>query len=411
MSTSRDPHLVVVGASLAGLRAVTEARALGHVGPITLVGAEKHLPYDRPPLSKELLAPGALTTTHVLPESAELEGPLRVRVLTSTEATGIEVARRELAVRRGTGDHEVIGYDEVLIATGARPRDLPGSTGLAGVEVLRTIDDALRIRSALDRGAQTVIVGGGFIGAEVASAAVRRGLTPTIVEAAPVPLVRALGETAGQALSRLHERRGSRLICGVGVAELVGDGSVSGVRLTDGSEIPADLVVVGIGAEPCTGWLEGSGLALDDGVVCDSHLRAGPHVWAAGDVARWSPPGLGRTIRLEHWTNAGDQAAHAVANLLDPATAAPYDTVPYFWSDWYGEWIQFAGVPAGEPEVVVGGWDGESVLALYREGERLAGVLAVNRRGDVMKFRALLARRATYDDALKLAWARKARSA
>lgn len=400
-------RLLVVGASRAGLRAVTEARALGYAGAITLVGAEDHLPYDRPPLSKDLLEPGELSTAHLLPDSEELVDVHGVDLRLATTATELDVDGHVVRVKDADGVETELGYDALLVATGARARNVSGADRLAGVEVLRTLDDALQIRAALDRGARTVVVGAGFVGAEVASAAVRRGLTPVIVEAAPMPLVRALGESTGAALVRLHARHGTTLLCGVGVDKFIGANRVEAVRLSDGRELPADLVVVGVGADPCTDWLADSGLILNDGLVCDSLLRAGPEVWAAGDVARWEHTGLGRTLRLENWTNAGDQAAHAVANLLDPDAATAYETVPYFWSDWYGERIQFAGLPVGEPEVVIGGWDEDSVLALYRDGDRLAGALAVNRRGDIMKFRAQLARNGTYATALELAEQRR----
>lgn len=398
-------HVVVVGASLAGLRAVEEARALGHQGPITLIGAEPHLPYDRPPLSKEFLDVGPTSTTHVLPSAGRLEGDLDVRLHLGTPATSLDLAGKTV-----TAGAERIPYDALLVATGVRPRTLPGEQ-LEGVHTLRTIDDATAIHAALERRARIVIVGAGFIGAEIASAAARRGLTPTVVEAAPVPLVRAVGETAGAALARLHGRHGVRLRCDVGVKEIIGNRRVQGVRLGDDSILEADLVVVGIGASPSTGWLKGSGLTLDNGVVCDQTLRAAPGVYAAGDVARWMNPLFDRPMRLEHWTNAGEQAARAMANLLAPSSATPYAHVPYFWSDWYGRRIQFAGIPAGEPTVVSGNWDEDAFVALFRSADRLAGVLTLDRRGDIMKYRALIGRRATWEAALELAASRNAQTA
>ena len=400
-------HVVVVGASLAGLRAVQTARELGYAGRLTLVGSEVHLPYDRPPLSKEFLDPGG-AETHLLPDSARLAGELAVRVRTGTTATALDVPGHVLTAAAADGTAEDLHYDAVLVATGARPRSLPGVGRLAGVHQLRTLDDATAIRSSLDRGARTVVVGAGFIGAEIGSAAVRRGLVPVLVEAAETPLVRAVGARGGHALAALHERHGAQLLCGVGVTRLLGTDQVEGVELSDGREIPADLVVVGIGADPATEWLAGSGLTVDNGLVCDSSLRAGPDVWAAGDVARWTNPLFDRSMRLEHWTNAGDQAAHAMANLLDPASARPYDHVPYFWSDWYGQRIQFAGLPVGEPEVVMGTWDAEAFVALYRDGDRLVGALALNRRGDIMKFRALIGAGGSWQAALDLAARRNA---
>jgi NADPH-dependent 2,4-dienoyl-CoA reductase/sulfur reductase-like enzyme len=401
IASGRSPvpdHVVVVGASLAGLRAVEEARALGHRGPITLIGAERHLPYDRPPLSKEYLDVGPTSTTHVLPSAERLAGDLDVDLHLGAPATSLDLTDRTVTV-----GGERVPYDALLITTGVTPRTLPAARRLEGVHTLRTIEDATAIHDALERKARTVIVGAGFIGAEIASAAVRRGVTPTVVEAAPVPLVRAVGETAGAALARLHARHGVRLRCDVGVKELIGDRHVQGVRLGDDSVLEADLVVVGIGASPCTGWLEGSGLTLDNGVACDETLRAADRVYAAGDVARWMNPLFDRPMRLEHWTNAGEQAAHAMANLLAPASATAYAHVPYFWSDWYGRRIQFAGIPAGEPTVVSGSWDEDAFVALFRAGDRLAGVLTLDRRGDIMKYRALIGRRATWDSALDLA--------
>ncbi|ASR02058.1 MULTISPECIES: NAD(P)/FAD-dependent oxidoreductase [Gordonia] len=405
MSGSPD-HVVVVGASLAGLRAVQTAREAGFQGKLTLVGEEVHLPYDRPPLSKEYLAEGPLTDNHQFPDVDSLGSELGVDLQLGVRATGLDVAERQLTTTAGT-----TGYDRLLIATGVTARTLPGTDHLSGVHVLRRLDDAQAIRGALDARARVVVIGAGFIGAEVASAAVARGLEPIVLEAAPTPLVRAVGESGGQGLSRMHARHGVDLRCGVAVAEVLGDDRVSGVRLADGSEIPADLVVVGIGADPATGWLSGSGLTVDNGIVCDPSLRAAENVWAAGDVARWTNPLFDTAMRLEHWTNAGEQAVHAMENLLDPAAAAPYSHVPYFWSDWYGQRIQFAGLPIGEPEVVSGSWDTDNLVALYRDGDRLIGALAVNRRGDIMKYRVQISRRGTWEAALAFAAKRNAISA
>lgn len=397
-------HVVVVGASLAGLRAAQTARDLGFEGRLSLVGAEEHLPYDRPPLSKEMLHVEREPDTPGLPGADELDA-LGVECLLGSPATALDVEERQLTVGQRR-----LSYDAVLIATGARPRQLPGAEGLAGVHCLRTLEDSLAIRRAMDQGARTVVVGAGFIGAEVASAARRRELPVTVVEAMPVPLTRAVGGTAGAALSALHERHGVELRCATSVVDVVGTDKVEAVRLSDGSSVPADLLVVGIGAQPVTDWLDSSTLTVDDGVVADQHLRAGDGVWVAGDVARWHSSLFDRHLRLEHWTNAGEQGAHAMANLLAPAEATTYDHVPYFWSEWYGQWIQMGGIPVGEPEVVTGSWTADAFVALYREDDRLAGALAVNRRGDTMKYRGLIARGASWQDALDLAAKRNARS-
>ncbi|SDF41716.1 Reductase C-terminal [Lentzea fradiae] len=399
-------HLVVVGASLAGLRAAGAARALKFPGRVTLVGDEEHLPYDRPPLSKAYLEAPDGPRVPQLPGADRLTSDLDVDLVLGAPATGLDPRARVLAV----GDRE-IPFDALVIATGVRPRALPGADGLAGVHTLRTLDDAVAIRRKLDAGARTVVIGAGFIGSEVASSARSRGLPVTVVESLPTPLVRAVGTTAGAALAGLHARNGTDLRCGVSVEEVLGDDHVTGVRLSDGTVLDADLVVVGIGAEPATAWLSGSGLTLDNGVVCDATLAAAPGVHAAGDVARWHNPAFDRLMRLEHWTSAAEQGAHAVRNALDPAAATPYRHVPYFWSDWYGSRIQFAGVPHGEPEIVDGGWDEPSFAALYRDGDRLAGVVTLDKRADVMKYRALITRGGSWSDGLELAAQRRSAAA
>ncbi len=395
-------RLVVVGASLAGLRAVEAARKSGFDGSVVLIGAEPHLPYDRPPLSKAFLDGAGLPAFRT---EEVLRDELGVRLVLGAPATALDTAARVVTA----GERE-FGYDALVIATGAAARTLPGTAGLTGVHTLRTRDDALAVRSALDAGARTVVVGAGFIGSEVASAARKRGLDVTIVEALPTPLVRAVGETMGRACGALHARNGTDLRCGTGVAAVEGDGRVERVRLTDGTVLPADLVVAGIGAVPATGWLGGAGLSLDDGVVCDETLFTGaPGVYAAGDVARWHNPAFGRHMRLEHWTSAAEQGATAARNALDPANAKPYSTVPYFWSDWYDSRIQFVGVPATEEvRVVDGDPGGDRFVALYREGDRLAGALALNGQTQIMKYRALIMRGASWADGLEFADRRRA---
>ncbi|HLU73475.1 MAG TPA: FAD-dependent oxidoreductase [Nonomuraea sp.] len=397
-----ERRLLVVGASLAGLRAVEAARKSGFGGPITLIGAEPHLPYDRPPLSKEFLDGAELSSFR---SEEVLRDELGTELVLGTAATALDTAAR--TVRAGEREY---GYDALVIATGATARTLPGTGGLDGVHTLRSRDDAIAVRRALDAGARTVVVGAGFIGSEVASAARKRGLEVTIVEVLPTPLVRAVGETMGRACAALHLRNGTDLRCGVGVAALEGDGRVERVRLTDGTVLPADLVVAGIGAVPATSWLVGAGLRLDDGIVCDETLFTGvPGVYAAGDVARWHNPAFGRHMRLEHWTSAAEQGAVAARNAIDPANAKPYSTVPYFWSDWYDSRIQFVGVPATEEVRVVGGDPGgDRFVALYRQGDRLAGALTLNGQAQIMKYRGLIMRSASWAEGLEFAERRRA---
>ncbi|WP_028925983.1 NAD(P)/FAD-dependent oxidoreductase [Pseudonocardia acaciae] len=402
-------RLVIVGASLAGLRAAQAARRAGHSGPLTLVGGEEHLPYDRPPLSKDYLVAGddgpedpTYRTEDQLRDELELD--LRL----GTWATGLDAARKVVELDEGA-----LEYDALVIATGAAPRTLPGASELAGVHTLRTLDDAVAIRAALDAGARTVVVGAGFIGSEVASSARKRGLPVTVLEALPVPLVRAVGEEMGRACAELHRAHGTELRCGVKVTGLVGSsssgGTVTGVALDDGSVLPADLVVVGTGVTPCTGWLAGSGLRLherDGGIICDQTLATGlPGVYAAGDVAHFPHPLFdGLLMRLEHWTNASEQGMLAARNALDPAEAKPSASVPYFWSDWYDSRIQFVGIPAADEIRVVSEELGEDkFLALYRRGDRLTGCISIDRPAQIMKYRRMIMKSATWPEALEFA--------
>ncbi|MFI8305009.1 NAD(P)/FAD-dependent oxidoreductase [Streptomyces sp. NPDC085927] len=401
-------HLVVVGASLAGLRAVEAARKTGFSGSITLIGAEQHLPYDRPPLSKAFLDP---LDGDARPEQPYFRSPeiyadeLAVDLILGEPATGLDTARRVVQVGERT-----VPYDALVIATGAWARTLPGTEHLAGVHGLRTLDDALAVRTALDAGARTVVIGAGFIGSEVASAAKKRGLDVTVVEALPTPLVRATGTRMGAAIAALHEHNGTRLLCGSGVRSVEGTGRVERVVLDDGTVLDADLVVVGIGATPAVQWLEGSGLKLDNGIVCDAYLNTGVDgVYAAGDVANWFNGVLDRRQRLEHWTSAAEQGAAAARNALDPDHAKPYGTVPYFWSDWYDSRIQFVGSPqADEVRLVDGAADRDRRwVALYRSGDHVIGALAVNGQTEIMKYRGLIQRRARWDEALAFAEKRR----
>ncbi|MEU1994035.1 FAD-dependent oxidoreductase [Nocardia gamkensis] len=400
-------RLVVVGASLAGLRAVEAARGGGYGGEIALIGAEPHLPYDRPPLSKKTLEPGAPPESTQF-RSREMLEDLGVELVLGASATAIDTGNKTITVR----DAE-IAYSAAVIATGADARRLPGGETPAGVHMLRTHDDALAVRAALDAGARTVVIGAGFIGSEVASAARKRGLPVTIVEALPTPLTRSVGPALGSALTRLHTRNGTEVICGVVVSAIEGEvGEVRRVRLEEGTALDADLVVVGIGTVPATDWLVGSGIMVDNGIVCDEFLATtADGVYAAGDVANWRNPLFGRSMRIEHWTSAAEQGARAALNALNPSVAQTYSTVPYFWSDWYGHRIQFVGVPSGqEHEVVSGSLDSDHFVVLYRDGDLLSAALTLNGQRHIMKYRNLINKRATFDEALAFARARASSS-
>jgi NADPH-dependent 2,4-dienoyl-CoA reductase/sulfur reductase-like enzyme len=395
-------RLVVVGASLAGLRAVEAARRAGYGGRITLVGAEEHLPYDRPPLSKTFLADGAPERAQPFRTGTALREELDVHLMLGAPATGLDTTAGEVDVS-GVG----VPYDALVIATGASPRPFPGAR-VRGVHALRTVDDAAAIRAALDAGARTVVIGAGFIGSEVAAAARGRGLPVTVVEALDVPLHHAVGREVGRRCAEMHHAAGTDLRLGTGVAGLESaDGQVTGVRLDDDTVLPADLVVLGTGVAPETGWLRGSPVPLheaDGGVLCDTTLATGvPGVHAAGDVAHAPNPLFDHDLmRLEHWTNAAEQGAAAARNALDPAAAKPLQSVPYFWSDWYGHRIQFVGTSRADEVAVVepagGGWS-----AVYRRGDRVVGALTVDRPRDIMKLRRRIAERGPWAEALAFA--------
>jgi 3-phenylpropionate/trans-cinnamate dioxygenase ferredoxin reductase component len=381
---SAPRQVVVVGASLAGLRTVEALRRLGYGGRIVVIGAEPHLPYDRPPLSKEVLA-GKWDAERVAlrkPESfADLDAEWRL----AAPATGLDLGGRAVLC----GD-ERVPYEALVIATGCAPRRLPGPP-LAGVHVLRTLEDCEAIRRAFEAGARVAVVGAGFIGGEVAATARGRGLAVTMIEALPAPLERQLGAEMGARVVALHRDHGVDLRVGVGVAALEGAGRVERVRLGDGTAVDADLVVVGIGVTPATRWLEGSGLKLADGVVCDAHCRASAEgVYAVGDVARWHHPALAEHLRIEHWTNATEMADAAVAALLaGGGPSEPYAPVPYFWSDQFGVKMQLAGrvAPGDAVSIVDGSLEERRFVALYHRAGRLAAVLGWNRPRVVMQYR------------------------
>jgi NADPH-dependent 2,4-dienoyl-CoA reductase/sulfur reductase-like enzyme len=394
--------VVVVGAGLAGLRACESLRRGGFDGTLTLIGEETRAPYDRPPLSKQFLAGSWSSDRVVLREPDELDA-LRLDLRLGTRAEALDLARRRLRVTGG----EEIPFDGLVLATGATPRRLPSApAGLDGLHVLRTFDDCLALRHALGHtGAQIVVIGAGFIGSEVASTAAGLGASVTVVEAAPVPLVRALGEEMGRACASLHD--GVRLLLGTGVDEVLADGKdrrVTGVRLADGTRLDADAVLVAIGVAPATGWLEGSGLEISDGVVCDETLHAAPGVVVAGDIARWPDAREQAELRVEHWENAAAQGDHAAASLLAGAGATPFDAVPYFWSDQFGVKIQFVGHAreGDEVRVVEGSVDERRFVACYGREGRLVAALSFARPRLLVQYRELLNRGSSFEDALAL---------
>jgi 3-phenylpropionate/trans-cinnamate dioxygenase ferredoxin reductase subunit len=382
--------ITVVGASLAGLSTVRALRAEGYDGEIVVVGEERHAPYDRPPLSKEFLK-GDLDADALALGDADEYADLDVQWLLGERAVALDPAARTVTLAGGRH----VRTEGVVVATGAAPRTLPGADGLAGVHTLRTLDDAQALRAELLNGLpRVVVIGAGFIGAEVASTAHRLGLHVTVVEALNVPLERQLGREMGLVCSSLHSDHGVGLLCGTGVAGLTGDGRVTGVRLTDGRVLPADVVVVGVGVRPATDWLAGSGVHVDDGVVCDAGCATSvPGVVAVGDVARCPNPFTGRHARIEHWSNATEQARTAARTLLSGVSAPAPVTAPYFWSDQYQVRIQLAGhvAPGAEPQVVDGDLDSRSFTAVYRREDTPVAVLSLNQPKQFNRLRRTLA--------------------
>lgn len=408
--TEDDPttleHVVVVGGSLAGLRACETLRQEGFDGTVTLVGAENEMPYDRPPLSKKVLA-GEWDADRIRLRKADDFGSLGLTLRFGARATWLDTAARSIGIDDGTS----LQYDGLVIATGASPRRLPGQPALDGVVELRTLADSLDLRDRIADGtAHVVVIGAGFIGLEVAATARQKGCEVTVLEGAPSPLIRGLGTEMGLAAASVHGRNGVDVRCGVAVKAIEGDhGRVTGVRLADDQLVPADVVVVGVGVTPSTDWLDDSGLALRDGIVCDATLNVGvPGVYAAGDCARW--PNLVYAghddceMRVEHWTNAAEQGAAAARNLLLTSRGQDgeaFESVPFFWSDQFDSRIQFVGrVHGGDDVHLFAGTPDGPFAALYGWEGRLRGVLGVSMPKMVMPFRALLARKAGWDEAL-----------
>ncbi|OBF54746.1 pyridine nucleotide-disulfide oxidoreductase [Mycobacterium sp. 852002-50816_SCH5313054-b] len=391
-------EVVVVGEGVAGTRAAEALRQDGYDGGLTIVGAERHAPYHRPPLSKKLL------TGQVHRAGVDLapQFDMDARVLRGASAIKLDLSSRTVHLRDESQDL-ALQFDGLVIASGATPRQWPGAAVPDGVLMLRTVDDCLAIRERLGSRPRVVVVGGGFIGAEVAASCRSTGLEVVLIEKATSPLLAALGKELAPRWADLHRQHGVDVRVGVGVDSFIGNGRVEAVRLTDGSRIPADAVIVGLGVTPVTDWLDGSGLRVDDGVVCDGTgavegETGDAAVVAAGDVARWWHPLYERHLRTEHWDDAGRQGEAAARTLLaGPDRAETYDELPYFWSDQYDVKVQMLGVPTDYDavDIVEGDPDAWEFLAAYGKGGRTIAVLSTipNR---VYAYRDAIANRAEF---------------
>jgi NADPH-dependent 2,4-dienoyl-CoA reductase/sulfur reductase-like enzyme len=369
---------VIVGASVGGIRTAQALRAEGYEGPIVVVGDEAELPYDRPPLSKQILTgTWDLDRIALITESDAAEAGIELRL--GVAAAGLVLNDRRVVLEDGSS----LTYDTLVIATGLSARE-PSWPVESGLFVLRTLRDSAALRTRFQPGVRVVFIGAGFIGAEAASAARAAGCEVTLVDVEPVPMGRVAGAAIGAQLSQLHERRGVQTRFGVGVRAITGTEGALSVHLDDGTELDAAIVVAGLGAVPNVGWLAGSGLPVDDGVLCDEYLRVdgGSSVYACGDIARFPQAGLGRAARTEHWTNAADQARCVAHNIVHPGQPTAYRPSNYAWSDQYDWKLQVVGSrAAAATEELIGNLLAErpQVASLYADANGvLCGAVVLN---------------------------------
>jgi NADPH-dependent 2,4-dienoyl-CoA reductase/sulfur reductase-like enzyme len=400
MTTEAAPRrAVVVGASLAGLRAAETLRARGFAGELTVVGAERHPPYNRPPLSKQLLAGTMDLDRCTFKQKPDLGATWRLGVA----ATGLDLARREVALADGAR----LPFDRLVIATGAAPRPWPGGPvpDLDGIFALRELDHALALHAAAAAARRAVILGAGFIGCEVAATLRGLGVEVTLVDIAPHPLA-PLGPELGALVAALHAEHGVDVRMSTRVAGFEGEGGrIAGVRLAGGERLPADLLLIAVGAKPNVEWLAGSGLRVGRGLVCDRFclVEGAEGVAGAGDVTEFPHPlADGELVHIEHWSNAAEQGVAAAANLLAaPEERTPYEPVPSFWSDQYDVKVQSVGFPeAGELRVVEGSLEERRFVAAAARRGRLTGAVAFNSARRIPWYRRQVAGRAAMDDVL-----------
>ncbi|MFD5622809.1 NAD(P)/FAD-dependent oxidoreductase [Streptomyces yangpuensis] len=372
--------VVIVGAGMAGVQTAVALREQGFTGPVTLLGAEPHQPYDRPPLSKAVLLGKAEDSAF----DVDFEG-LDIALRLGTEVTGLRAADHELDTEAGP-----VPYGTLVLATGAQPLTLPGTEGVPGVHLLRTLDDAARLRPVLAAASRVVVVGAGWIGAEFATAAREAGCAVTVVEAADRVLAGALPAEVAEPMARWYGQAGAELITGAKVTA-VEEGRV---LLSDGRTLPADAVVVGIGARPATAWLAGSGVerGADGSVTADAHLLTSlPGVYAVGDCASFPSGRYGARLLVHHWDNALQGPRAVAANILAGEPTAVYDPVPYFWSEQFGRFVQYAGHHGGADTLVRrGDTDQETWSVCWLRDGALVAVLAVGRPRDLAQGRKLI---------------------
>jgi len=392
-----EREVVIIGAGLGAVRVAQQLRQRGHRGPITVLGAEPHLPYDRPPLSKQVLRGEADTTTY--PDTDRLD----VRWVLGTRAVSLDAARSKVL----SEDGRAYGYDALVLAPGGRARTLPGLEVGSGVHVLRTIDDALALRAAIRASKRLIVIGAGFIGCEIAASARQIGSDVDLIEVLPAPLIRVLGPAAASRVTDLHAAHGVRLHVGATVAARVlrgSEGDVHGVQLGDGTVLDGGDVVVGIGISPNVDWLTASGVELQDGIVCDSSGRTSvPNIFALGDAAQWWHELAAEHRRVEHWTTTADQAAVVAATITQDETGAPAELrdAPYFWSDQYE--IKIQGIGFIDPSDHVNELSiRDRPVLLYSRNGIVRGVVGFSIPAAVMRTKPLIERGAPVSDAIDL---------
>jgi NADPH-dependent 2,4-dienoyl-CoA reductase/sulfur reductase-like enzyme len=384
--------VVVVGASAAGLAVADTLRREGFGGRITIVGDEPELPYDRPPLSKEFLS-GEWAEEKLSLKSEAALSSLGLDLRLGVRADSVDTVAQHVHLSDGSS----AGYDDLVIATGVRARTLPGADATAGVHSLRTLADARVLREALIPGSRLVIVGAGFLGAEIASIARKVGVDVTLLSDTEAPLSDVLGPELGELLIAEHRAHGVTIRTGVTASGVVTQGGrVSAVQLADGSTIAADVVLASIGSIPNTEWLGGSGIPVGNGVLCDEYCRAAPHVWAAGDVASWLHVGLGERLRIEHRTNAAEQGLAVGRNILAGERPTPFVPVPYIWSDQYDLKIQIYGLPRNADSFTItdGSLGDRKLVGVYGKNGRVRAAVGINMIRPLRTARALVAAQA-----------------